>query len=105
LIVLTWPRGPEQRLVDFAIANRIATMCISAEFVRSGVLMSYFTPFEAIFAKLAEYVDRIIKGAKPVDLPVQQPTQFELVINLGTAKALGLTIPPKLLQRADEVIQ
>ena len=75
------------------------------QFVEAGGLTSYFPNREEVWRHSAVYVDKILKGAKPADLPVEQPTKFDLVINLKTAKALDLTIPPSLLQRADEVIQ
>jgi putative ABC transport system substrate-binding protein len=94
------------RLVDFAAKHRLPTIYHQSEFVvGSGGLMAYGPDFHDLFRRSATYVDKILKGAKPGDLPVQQPTKFELVINLKTAKALGLTIPPSVLGRADQVIE
>jgi putative ABC transport system substrate-binding protein len=94
------------RIIDFAAAHRIPTSFdVGREFVRSGGLVSYGPVLSTDYLVVAEYVDKILKGAKPGDLPVHQPTQLALVINLGTAKALGLTIPQAMLLRADEVIQ
>jgi len=93
------------RIVDFAARRSLPAMYPFREFVDARGLISYAPNFPAMFRRAATYVDKILKGAKPGDLPVEQPTTFELVINLKTAKALGLTIPPSLLARADEVIQ
>ena len=107
LIVLPNPVADENRELVARTAARHALPAIYAYryYVTSGGLMSYGIDTDDQFKKAASYVDRILKGAKPADLPVEQPTKFELVINLKTAKALGLTIPPSLLLRAHQVIE
>jgi putative ABC transport system substrate-binding protein len=97
--------GHRQRIVDFAAQQRLPAMYEDREFVSAGGLIAYGPSFAANYRRAATYVDRILKGAKPADLPVEQPTKFELVINLKTAKALGVTIPQSILIRADEVIR
>jgi putative ABC transport system substrate-binding protein len=93
-------------IVDAAMKHGLPTMAEDAEIVReAGALVSYSSTLAEEDHRVASYIDRILRGAKPGDLPVEQPTKFELVINLKTAKALGLTIPQSLLLRADEVIQ
>ena len=94
-----------RRLVDLAAKNRLPAVYPQREWVDAGGLMAYGPNLADVFRRAATYVDKILKGAKPADLPVEQPTKFELVINVKTAKALGLTIPPSLLQRADEIMQ
>jgi putative ABC transport system substrate-binding protein len=92
-------------IADFTLANRLPAIFGDKEFVSAGGLLSYWTDWSDLRRRSAAYVNQILKGAKPADLPVEQPTKFELVINVSTAKALGLTIPQSLLLRADEVIQ
>jgi putative ABC transport system substrate-binding protein len=93
------------RIITFSLSARLPTVVYSREFVQAGALMSYGPNFSDQFRRTAELVDKILRGTKPGDIPVEQPTKFALVINLTTAKALGLTIPPPLLARADEVIE
>ena len=107
VIVLGGPLFISQRrqTADLAIKNRLPTTHGSVEMVELGGLMSYGVSVSDLYRRAATYVDKILKGAKPGDLPVEQPTKFELVINLKTAKALNLTIPPSVLGRADQVIE
>jgi putative ABC transport system substrate-binding protein len=92
-------------IITSALGARLPTIFSTRDFVKAGALMSYGPSYTERFRHAADYVDKILRGTKPGDLPVDQPTKFELVINLKTAKALGLTIPPSLLGRADEIIQ
>jgi putative ABC transport system substrate-binding protein len=93
------------RIAELATKNRLPTMTVAREWMDAGFVMSYGTSLNDMYRRASYFVDKILKGAKPADLPVEQPTKFELVINLKTAKALNLTIPQTLLLRADQVIQ
>jgi putative ABC transport system substrate-binding protein len=97
--------GGVRQVIAFATKERLPTIFPSRFFVEIGGLMSYGADREHLARRAASYVDRILKGAKPADLPVEQPTKFEFVVNLKTARALGLTIPQSLLLRADQVIE
>jgi putative ABC transport system substrate-binding protein len=93
------------RINTLALNARLPSVCGFPEFVEAGGLISYGANFSALFRRAAELVDKILRGAKPADIPVEQPTKFDLVLNLKTARALGLQVPPTLLARADEVIE
>ena len=93
------------RIMTFALTARLPTIVYSRDFVSFGALMSYGTSYPALFRRTADFVDKILRGTKPGDIPVEQPTKFELVINLTTAKALGITVPSNVLALADEVIE
>ena len=95
----------QRRIVELAVKSRLPAIWAVRENVNAGGLMSYGTNFDDSYRRAAAYVDKILKGARPADLPVEQPTKFELVINMTTAKALGLKIPPSVLSRADHVIE
>ena len=94
-----------KRIVELAAKGKLPAVYHTSQFVEDGGLMSYGPNLADMFRRAAYFVDRILKGAKPADLPVEQPTRFELVINLKTVKALGLTIPPIVLMRVDKVIK
>jgi putative ABC transport system substrate-binding protein len=93
------------RIITFALGARLPTIFYDRDFVQAGALMSYGPRYAVQFRRTAELVDKILRGSKPGDIPVEQPTEFDLVINLTTAKAIGVTIPETLLAIADEVIQ
>jgi len=97
--------GDRQRLAEFALRQRIASVFGQREHVDAGGLLSYGTNIPAMYRRAADYVDKIARGTKTTDLPIEQPTKFELVVNFKTAKALGLDVPATVLARADEVIE
>jgi putative ABC transport system substrate-binding protein len=106
VLALTNPvLGYRAQVADLAIKSRVPTMYQASEYVEAGGLMTYGASITDLFRRAATYVDKILKGAKPADIPVEQPTKFELIINLKTAKQIGLTIPPNVLARADRVIK
>jgi len=95
----------QAQIIQFAATNRLPAIYTYSEFVEAGGLMSYKPSYDDLYRRAATYVDKILKGAKPADLPVEQPTRFELVINLKTANQIGVMIPQKVLARADRVIR
>ena len=98
-------RPNRKRIVDFALKSRLPSMYTSITFVGAGGLMSYGADQADSYRRVADYVDKILKGAKPADLPVEQPMKFEFTINLKTAKQIGVTIPPDVLARATKIIK
>jgi putative ABC transport system substrate-binding protein len=100
-VILRYP----SRIAELAISNRLPSIYDGSNYVENGGLVSYSSNDADLFRRSAVYVDKILKGTKPADLPVEQPTKFELVINLKTAKQIGLAIPPNVLARADRVIR
>ena len=107
LIVTGGPFGTanQKRIVEFAAKSRLPAIYYSREFVEQGGLMSYDTNRNDLSRRAAVFVDKILKGTKPADLPVEQPIKFEFIFNLNTAKQIGITIPPNVLARADKVIR
>ena len=95
----------QRQVLDFAAKNRLPAMYPTSEFVEAGGLMSYAPNNADLFRRAADFVDKILKGTKPADIPVEQPTKFEFIVNLKAAKQIGMTIPPNVLARADRVIR
>ena len=98
-------RPNRQLIIDLAAMNKLPAMYSAREFVDDGGLIAYAASYAALYSRAASFVGKIFKGAKPAELPIEQPTKFELVINLKVAKSLGVAVPPTLLARADEVIE
>jgi putative tryptophan/tyrosine transport system substrate-binding protein len=94
-----------KRILDFLVKNRLPAIFQSSDWVEAGGLISYGPSYPDLYRRAASQMDKILKGAKPADIPVEQPTKFELVINLKTAQQIGVTIPPNVLARADKVIR
>jgi putative tryptophan/tyrosine transport system substrate-binding protein len=97
--------GERRRVAGLGVKHRLPTMCGASEYVEAGGLLSYATSYPALYRRAAVYVDRILKGTRPADLPIEQPTTFELVVNAKTARAIGLAVPASILARADRVIE
>jgi putative ABC transport system substrate-binding protein len=95
----------QRQVLDFAAKNRLPAMYPASEFVEAGGLMSYASSYTDLYRRAGDFVDKILKGAKPADLPIEQPTKFEFFVNLKTAKQIGVTIPSNVLVRADRVIK
>ena len=107
--LITTPGGliatQQRQVLDFAAKNRLPAMYPTSEFVEAGGLMSYGPNYTDLWRRAADFVDKILKGTKPADIPVEQPTKFEFVVNLKAAKQIGVTVPPNVLARADRVIR
>jgi putative ABC transport system substrate-binding protein len=103
--IIVQPSLPSRRAAELALQHRVPAVSVPRWSVDQGGLMAYSAIYADLFRKAAVYVDKILKGAQPADLPVEQPTRFQLVINMKTAKSLGITVPPALLSRADELIE
>jgi putative ABC transport system substrate-binding protein len=95
----------QRQVLDFAAKNRLPAMYPASEFVEAGGLMSYAPSYTDLWRRAADFVDKILKGTKPADIPIEQPTKFEFIVNLKTAKQIGVTIAPSVLARADGVIR